>query len=54
MIIGPIAILVVIFVIGPIALFLVGGGWSAIHGWIESDAADRRERGGAPSPEELT
>ena len=53
-IIGPIAVLLALFVIGPIALFLAGAGWSAIQGWLQSDAADRRARGGVPSPEELT
>ncbi len=48
-IIGPIAILLVLFVIGPIGLFLVGAAWSALQGCLQSDAADRRA--GVPSPE---
>jgi hypothetical protein len=41
-VIGVVAILLAIFVIGPIGLFLVGAAWSAIHGWLQSDAADAR------------
>jgi hypothetical protein len=44
-IIGPIAILLALFVIGPIGLFIVGGLWSAVQGWLQSDAADRRASG---------
>lgn len=42
MIIGPIAILLALFVIGPIGLFAVGAAWSALQGWLQSDDADRR------------
>jgi hypothetical protein len=52
--IGPVVILLVLFVIGPIGLFVVGAMWSALQGWLQSDAADRRARGGVPSAEELT
>jgi hypothetical protein len=39
---GAIIILIVMFVVGPIGLFLVGAVWSALHGEIETlDAADR-------------
>jgi hypothetical protein len=41
-IIGPIAILLALFVVGPIGLFAVGAGWSALQGWLQSDDADRR------------
>jgi hypothetical protein len=39
---GAIIILVAMFVVGPIGLFLAGAVWSAIHGWLETDAADTR------------
>jgi hypothetical protein len=39
---GAIIILVGMFIVGPIGLFLVGAIWSALHGWLESDAADTR------------
>ncbi len=40
--IGPIAVLLVLFVIGPIGLFVVGAIWSALNGWLLSDDADAR------------
>jgi hypothetical protein len=45
--IGPVLILIVLFIAGPIGLFVVGGIWSALHGWSESEDADAR----AASPE---
>ncbi len=39
---GPIVILLVLFVIGPIGLFVVGAIWSALNGWLLSDDADAR------------
>jgi hypothetical protein len=41
-VIGVVLILLVIFVIGPIGLFVVGGAWSALTGWLLSEDADRR------------
>lgn len=41
-VIGPVAILIFLFILGPIGLFVVGGIWSAVHGWSESEDADRR------------
>jgi hypothetical protein len=39
---GPIIILVFLFIVGPIGLFVVGGVWSALNGWLLSDDADAR------------
>ena len=39
---GPILVLLFLFVIGPIGLFVVGGIWSALNGWLLSDDADAR------------
>jgi hypothetical protein len=39
-VIGAVLILLVIFVIGPIGLFIVGAAWSAIIGWLMSEDAD--------------
>jgi hypothetical protein len=47
---GAVAILVVLFLVGPFALFVVGAVWSALVGWMASDDADRRagaDAGGA-------
>jgi hypothetical protein len=41
-VIGPVAILIFFFIIGPIGLFLVGGIWSALQGWLQSEDASRR------------
>jgi hypothetical protein len=41
-VIGAVLILLVIFVIGPIGLFVVGAAWSAITGWLMSEDADAR------------
>jgi hypothetical protein len=41
-VIGIIAILLALFVVGPIGLFAVGAAWSALQGWLQSDEADRR------------
>jgi hypothetical protein len=40
--VGVVLILVVMFVVGPIAVFFGGGIWSALMGWLLSDDADRR------------
>jgi hypothetical protein len=41
---GPIILLLVMFVIGPIGIFITGAIWSAANGWLLSaDADDRAE-----------
>jgi hypothetical protein len=37
---GVIAILLALFVVGPIAVFVGGAIWSALMGWLESEDAD--------------
>jgi hypothetical protein len=46
--IGAVLVLLAMFVVGPIAVFAAGVVWSALHGWLESEAAD--ERANAPVP----
>jgi hypothetical protein len=41
-VIGVVLVLLVIFVAGPIGLFVVGGVWSALTGWLLSEDADAR------------
>ena len=41
-VIGAVAILIALFVVGPIGLMLVGALWSALQGWLQSEDADRR------------
>ncbi len=41
-VIGAVAILIALFIVGPIGLMLVGAIWSALQGWIQSEDADRR------------
>ena len=43
--VGVVVILIVIFIAGPIGLFVVGGIWSALNAWLLSDDADRRAEG---------
>ena len=40
--IGAVLILLVIFIVGPVGLFVVGGLWSALNGWLLSADADAR------------
>ncbi len=40
--IGVVLVLLVIFVVGPVGLFVVGGMWSALTGWLLSADADDR------------
>ena len=47
--VGAVLILLVMFVVGPIGVFAAGAVWSAIHGWLESDAADTRAQTPAAS-----
>ncbi len=43
--VGVVLVLLVIFVVGPVGLFVVGAAWSALTGWLMSADADaRRER----------
>jgi hypothetical protein len=44
-VIGVIAILLAIFIVGPVGLFVVGAIWSALHGWLMSEDADARAEG---------
>ncbi len=44
---GVVVILAVLFVAGPIALFVVGAAWSALNGWILS--AQTAEQSGTPT-----
>jgi hypothetical protein len=41
--VGAVLILLAMFVIGPIAVFVMGAAWSALHGYLEVEAADARE-----------
>ena len=45
--IGPVVILLVMFLIGPFLLFVVGGLLSAIYGWLFVATAD--EQAGDPA-----
>jgi hypothetical protein len=49
MAVGPILILLALFVVGPIGLFIVGGLFSAAHGQLEVEAAEKRAN--APAEE---
>ncbi|MDQ1459301.1 MAG: hypothetical protein QOI08_785 [Actinomycetota bacterium] len=40
--VGVVLVLFVIFIAGPIGLFVVGAAWSALHGWLLSEDADAR------------
>jgi hypothetical protein len=44
-VIGVVLVLLFIFVVGPIGLFVVGGAWSAVTGWLLSEDADARTAG---------
>ncbi|MFM8238383.1 MAG: hypothetical protein ACKOBG_11635 [Actinomycetota bacterium] len=39
---GAVLILIVFVLIGPVALFMGGAVWSALHGWLQSEDADQR------------
>jgi hypothetical protein len=41
-VIGAVLILIVFVLVGPVALFAAGAAWSALHGWLQSEDADRR------------
>jgi hypothetical protein len=38
---GPVLVLLVMFLIGPIGLFLVGAIWSALFGWLLVDDTEQ-------------
>ena len=40
--VGVVLVLLVIFIVGPIGLFIVGALWSALHAWLMSEDADAR------------
>ncbi len=40
--VGVVLVLLVIFVVGPVGLFVVGAAWSALTGWLMSADADAR------------
>jgi hypothetical protein len=46
-------VLLALFIVGPIGLFIVGGIWSALQGWLMSDDADARAAAPA-APEEAS
>jgi hypothetical protein len=48
--VGAVAILIALFIIGPIGLMLVGAIWSALQGWLQSEDADRRAAGTEEQP----
>jgi hypothetical protein len=39
---GVVALLIVMFVLGPIGLFLAGAIWSGLFGWMLVDETDER------------
>jgi hypothetical protein len=39
-VIGAVLVLLVIFIVGPIGLFIVGGAFSALTGWLLSESGD--------------
>ena len=47
--VGVVLILIVMFVAGPIGVFAAGAIWSAINGWLQSDAADERAEATDPA-----
>jgi hypothetical protein len=42
-VIGAVLCLFVLFVAGPIGLFLTGAIWSAVFGWAQSDNAEPQQ-----------
>jgi hypothetical protein len=42
---GPIIIVLVMVLLGPVAVMLGGAAWSALMGWVLGDDADRRAEG---------
>ena len=45
MLAGPVLIILVLVLIGPIAVMLGGAAWSGIVGWLIGDDADQRAEG---------
>ena len=48
--IGVVAILLALFVVGPIGLFVVGALWSGAFGWMAADDAERRANDAEAQP----
>lgn len=44
--VGAVLILLVLFLVGPFAVFVGGAVWSALTGWMVGDDADRRANAG--------
>lgn len=42
---GGVAVVIVLVLIGPVALFVGGGIWAAVVGWLAADDAERRYEG---------
>ena len=42
---GPVLVLLVMFVVGPIGLFLVGAIWSGLFGWLLVDDTEQHAGG---------
>lgn len=42
---GPITIVLVMVLLGPVAVMLGGAAWSALMGWVLGDDADQRAEG---------
>lgn len=42
---GPIIIVLVMILLGPVAVMLGGAAWSALMGWAIGDDADQRAEG---------
>jgi hypothetical protein len=51
-VVGAVLVIIAVFIVGPIGLFLVGGTWSAVNGWLLSDDADARAGAGAEADTE--
>jgi hypothetical protein len=50
-VLGAILIVLVIFVIGPIAIFFGGAIWSLVTGWLSTEDADLRAAGAGQDSE---
>ena len=45
MLVGPVLIILVLVLIGPVAVMLGGAVWSGVVGWLLGDDADTRAEG---------
>jgi len=50
-VIGIVLVLLAIFVVGPVVLFVIGAGWAAINGYLQSEDADKRANSQTPASE---